>query len=153
MVPNSILFIKEIPLTASGKVDRINLISQIQTETEQFEREYIEPENKLEKEIAGIWEELLELENIGVTEDFFQLGGHSLLATQLVNKVSRKYHIEISLKSFLFEPTIRELARKVDISKQFSGIDPIRLVMLIEKVKQMSSQEVTQLAGQLKQKS
>lgn len=64
------------------------------------------PRNELEREIAGFWSELLGIERIGVTEDFFDLGGHSLLATQLNARIHQRFGIELSLEDLFDHPTV-----------------------------------------------
>ncbi|WP_449432242.1 type I polyketide synthase [Pseudomonas putida] len=64
------------------------------------------PRNELEREIAGLWSELLGIERIGVTEDFFDLGGHSLLATQLNARIYQRFGIELSLEDLFDHPTV-----------------------------------------------
>ncbi|MDF9756303.1 type I polyketide synthase [Pseudomonas hunanensis] len=64
------------------------------------------PRNELEREIAGFWSELLGIEQIGVTEDFFDLGGHSLLATQLNARIHQRFGVELSLEDLFDHPTV-----------------------------------------------
>jgi amino acid adenylation domain-containing protein len=149
MLPSAILFVEKIPLTPSGKPDRIALLSQIPEMPEALRQEYCAPETPLEENLAGMWQELLEIEKIGVNDDFFQLGGHSLLAAQIVNRIRREYETEISLRSFLMNPTIKQLAENIAFSKQFAGYDPQRLAALIEKVKRISDDEVLTMTQSL----
>jgi acyl carrier protein len=68
------------------------------------------PRNPVEEVLAGMWCELLELEEVGVRERFFDLGGHSLLATQLVSWVADAFDAELDLRQVFAEPTIEALA-------------------------------------------
>jgi len=149
MLPSTIVFIEKIPLTASGKPDKIALRELIPDKNETLRQTYTSPENELEKELADLWQELLEVEKIGTDDDFFQLGGHSLMAAQIINKVRRKYETEITLRSFLMNPTIKQLAENISISKQFSGIDPIHLAAVLETVKTLTDSEVAEMTETL----
>ncbi|MCG8291814.1 type I polyketide synthase [Pseudomonas entomophila] len=70
----------------------------------------VPPRNDLEREIAGLWSELLGIEQIGVNEDFFDLGGHSLLATQLNARLHQRFGIELSLEDLFDHPTVEATA-------------------------------------------
>ncbi|MCD9188135.1 MAG: amino acid adenylation domain-containing protein [Pyrinomonadaceae bacterium] len=153
MLPSTIVFIEKIPLTASGKPDKIALRTLIPDKNEILRQTYTAPENDLEKELAELWQELLEVEKIGTDDDFFQLGGHSLMAAQIINKIRRKYETEITLRSFLMNPTIRQLAENISISKRFSGIDPIHLAAVLETVKALTDDEVAEMTATLENRS
>lgn len=67
-------------------------------------------DEKLEKEIALLWQEVLAIEDLEATEDFFAVGGHSLLAIELAEKLSKKYDQNLTIKNIFESPTIREQA-------------------------------------------
>ncbi len=85
------------------------------TEVQAFERpnldsEFAAPENDIERKLAGFWEELLGVSNVGVLDSFFDLGGHSLIAVRLFAMVKKAYAVDFPI-SVLFEaPTIRACA-------------------------------------------
>src|SRR6185295_6736619 len=70
--------------------------------------------SEMEKVLETIWQDLLGLEQIGVTDNFFELGGHSLLATQIVSRVRSTLEVEISVREIFEAPTIGELALVLD---------------------------------------
>jgi len=110
MIPDTFTPLSALPRTASGKVDRQSLPEpDLSSETE----EYIAPRNSIESAIAQIFAELLHLEQVSVTANFFDLGGHSLLATQVMSRLRNTFAMEIPLR-YLFEaPTIAELAELI----------------------------------------
>ena len=69
-----------------------------------------EPRSALEARLAGLWAELLGLEQVAVHEDFFALGGHSLLATRLIARIRDQLNREISLLALFENPTVSGLA-------------------------------------------
>ena len=72
------------------------------------------PQTPLEEKIAAIWTDVLGVERVGRTDNFFDLGGHSLLATQVISQMRKKFKIEIPLRSLFESPTVAELALEVE---------------------------------------
>ncbi len=110
MLP-SIIPIDVLPLTPGGKVDRRSLPDPADVEVGSGNA-YVAPRNEIEHEIAEIWQELLGVEQVGVTDDFFALGGHSLLATQMITRIRRR-HGNVPLRALFVAPTIGALAEAV----------------------------------------
>jgi acyl carrier protein len=71
---------------------------------------FVPPRDSLERSIAKIWHEVLELEQIGVHDNFFDVGGHSLKAMQVVSRLRKIFRSEIVLRDMFDFPTIAELA-------------------------------------------
>ncbi|HEX3528531.1 MAG TPA: amino acid adenylation domain-containing protein [Thermoanaerobaculia bacterium] len=111
MVPGSWTALRELPLTASGKVDRRRL-AELRVE-EADEAVDASPRTPTEEILAGLWAELLG-RVCGSADDFFAVGGHSLLATQLVSRVRRAFGIEIPVLALFEAPTLAGLAERVD---------------------------------------
>ena len=113
MVPRAILILEEMPVTASGKIDRKRLPS-VKDVGAGEEREYVAARTPAEEILAGIFEEVLKLDRIGIRDNFFELGGHSLLATQVVSRVRKVFGVEIGVRSVFEEPRAEGLARRVE---------------------------------------
>ncbi|WP_049346370.1 non-ribosomal peptide synthetase, partial [Pseudomonas aeruginosa] len=77
MVPSHLLFLARMPLTPNGKLDRKGLP---QPDASLLQQVYVAPRSDLEQQVAGIWAEVLQLQQVGLDDNFFELGGHSLLA-------------------------------------------------------------------------
>jgi amino acid adenylation domain-containing protein/non-ribosomal peptide synthase protein (TIGR01720 family) len=116
MIPSVIMELENIPLTANGKVDKRALPHVDQSS----DKQYIAPRNKTEKALAEIWQQLLEIENVGIDANFFELGGHSLLAMRVISQVGKTLDIELKVKDLFQNPSIRQLAFYV--SKQSQGL-------------------------------
>lgn len=109
MIPSRVVFLDSIPLTPSGKIDRQGLPApnrDIRIPAD----ESAGPMTPKEKRIAQIWSELLGVDCVGPTDDFFLLGGHSLLAMRVISRVRDLFGVEISLRVFFEVPTVRRLA-------------------------------------------
>lgn len=113
MVPSVFVALDKMPLTPNGKIDRRALPPPERTGAIGT-REYVAPRNKTEETVASIWSSLLEIEKIGVFDNFFDLGGHSLLATGLVSRLRECLQVEFPLRSVFLFPTIAELAPRID---------------------------------------
>ncbi|HEV7515241.1 MAG TPA: condensation domain-containing protein, partial [Thermoanaerobaculia bacterium] len=100
----------------NGKVDRRALPAP--GESESRGEGHVAPRGPVEELLAGIWEEVLRRERLGVTDDFFALGGHSLLATQVVSRVRRALQVELPLKVLFESPTIAALARAIERARR-----------------------------------
>ncbi len=111
MIPSAFVSLDSMPLTASGKIDRLALPDPDTLHAER-EARYVAPRDEVEEEIARIWGELLGIERVGVFDDFFELGGHSLLATQVIMRVRRVYG-DVPLQAMFMAPTPAGLAEAV----------------------------------------
>lgn len=109
MVPSVIVELESLPLGPNGKLDRKALPKPEQTAGKQ----YVAPSSPLEKELVEMWQELLEVERIGIDDNFFDLGGHSLLTVRIIAKIRESKKIKISLDAFFKNPSIRGLAQEI----------------------------------------
>jgi len=74
---------------------------------------FVAPRDEVEEALAGIWSELLNVEGVGVRDDFFRLGGHSLLALRLLGRVERRFACSPPLAALLRPPTLEAMGRCV----------------------------------------
>ena len=123
MVPAQILVLSEYPVNANGKLDRKAL-----PEPEFKGREFIAPRNGLERALAAIWQEVLQVEQVGVTDNFFELGGDSLRILKVLSKVraSDNLNIELKLRDMISKPTIAELSGFA--IQDLQNLDPLLLL-------------------------
>ena len=113
MIPSALVFVKEIPLTRHGKVDRLALPAP--EEVEQSERAgVLAPSTPVEEIVVGIWREVLKGARVSLDENFFEIGGHSLLATQVISRIRKAFSIEMPLRTLFERPTVRELSGKIE---------------------------------------
>jgi hypothetical protein len=107
MVPAAFVLLDVFPLTPSGKVDRRALPKPGDAAFAQ--QASVAPRTPLEEVLAGIWADLLGIEQVGIHDNFFELGGHSLLATQVVSQVRATFQVDLPLREIFRAPTIVEL--------------------------------------------
>lgn len=108
MVPSFFVELEAIPLTPNGKIDRSALPSV--TGEDLIRREYIAPKNETEQKLVEIWQEVLGLEQVGITDNFFELGGHSLVIGNILSNIREIYNINISYKDFYLRTSIDKLS-------------------------------------------
>ncbi|MDE2447707.1 MAG: amino acid adenylation domain-containing protein, partial [Gammaproteobacteria bacterium] len=107
MVPAAYVWLQSLPVTPSGKVDRQALPQP--TAHSYAARAYEAPQGELEETIARVWSEMLKVEPIGRSDNFFQLGGHSLLLVRVIEHL-RHRGICVDPGSFYAQPTLAGLA-------------------------------------------
>ena len=109
MRPAAYVLLERLPLSVNGKIDRRALPAP-QYDHEQAGNRFVAPRDMLEESIARVWREVLQLEQIGVHDNFFEFGGHSLTAMQVVTRLRRTLQREIALRDIFNFPTIAKLA-------------------------------------------
>jgi amino acid adenylation domain-containing protein len=113
MVPAAFVSLDALPLTPNGKVDRQALPDPAGARFA-TSADFVAPRGPVEALIAGIWADLLGVDQIGASDSFFDLGGHSLLATQVTSRLRDALGVELALRELFGNPTLAELARRVE---------------------------------------
>ncbi len=111
MVPTAFVLLEKLPLTSTGKIDRLALPAPA---LDKARVGSIHPRSETEKMVAEAWSAVIDGENIGVYEDFFQLGGHSLLAMRVVARLRSASNLDIPLRVFFENPTVAALAEYIE---------------------------------------
>ncbi len=127
MVPAYFVFIDEIPLNINKKVDFKSLPLPSGNDRKTNQGQYKKPETEIQKTISGIWCELLKLEKISITDNFFRLGGHSLLATQVISRIEKSTGKQIALQKIFENPTIESLGDYINSDNISSGAETINI--------------------------
>ncbi|MEV4140091.1 amino acid adenylation domain-containing protein [Dactylosporangium sp. NPDC049742] len=122
MVPAAFVTLPALPLSPNGKLDRKALPApQLRRDA----TDLVEPSTDSERLVAGIWRELLDVDRIGVDDDFFDLGGHSLIATQVVARLRKTAGAGISVLDTFQHRTVRDLAALLDQPAAARGPRPL----------------------------
>ncbi|MFB2772372.1 amino acid adenylation domain-containing protein [Pelatocladus sp. BLCC-F211] len=115
MLPTAFMILEALPLTSNGKVDRRALPTPDALRPE-LEVAYVVPQTELEKTIASVWQKALNLEKIGIHDNFFEIGGHSLLLVAVHSQLQQILTAELSTLDLFRYPTIYSLAEYLSTS-------------------------------------
>jgi amino acid adenylation domain-containing protein/FkbH-like protein len=127
MVPSAFVALERLPLTLNGKVDRRSLPAP--SAQQHRTTGYVAPRTEVEARLAAIWAEVLELERVGIHDNFFfDLGGHSLLAARLVSRIAQETGQAAPLSLMFREPTISGQAQHFSRppSPDIDLLEPVR---------------------------
>ncbi|QSQ23764.1 non-ribosomal peptide synthase/polyketide synthase [Pyxidicoccus parkwayensis] len=113
MVPAAFVSLESLPLTTSGKVDKKALPAPEGAHAV-ASSEYVAPRTDLERRLAAIWSELLDVEQVGLHDEFMSLGGHSLLATQVMARIRANFGVELPLRVLFESATLEKLATQLE---------------------------------------
>lgn len=109
LVPNDIVALPELPRTVSGKVDRSRLPEPPRPDTE-ASGQRIAPRNRMERLVLGIWRDVLERQDVGLHDNFFDLGGHSLLLIRTHTALTEQLGVTVPLAELFRHTTVAALA-------------------------------------------
>jgi amino acid adenylation domain-containing protein len=109
MIPAAYVWLRELPLTRNGKVDRAALPAPGWSRPE-LDTPFAAPQDRLERTIAGVWCELLRLDHVGREDNFFDLGGRSLLLVRVHSRLKTLVGNDVTILDLFRYPTIRSLA-------------------------------------------
>ena len=110
MIPQVWVELESLPLTANGKVDRKALP---EPEAQAKAGGYEAPQTETEEKLVEIWQEILEVDQVGINDDFFELGGHSLLAIRLISMIRKELGAEVKIGDVFDYPTIALLSGRI----------------------------------------
>ncbi|WP_166922948.1 non-ribosomal peptide synthetase [Flavobacterium poyangense] len=139
-MPDYFFFLDSFPLTTNEKIDTAKLPKFVNAE-DSLTSEYVAPDSDLERRISLIWQELLNLEKVGVNDVFFDIGGHSLNAVSLISLLHKKLSIKIEIKDIFKHFTIRSLASFIQENKLDSAYSEIPKISEKKYYKTTSSQK------------
>ncbi|MCB1057779.1 MAG: AMP-binding protein, partial [Acidobacteria bacterium] len=123
MVPAVLVLLERLPLTPNGKVDR-RALPEPGSERPELETPMVQPQDDAEKTIAEIWGRLLQIDQVGLHDNFFDLGGHSILAIRVHEEIQRAFDTDLTLLELFEYPTVAALAQRV--TRRPAAAEPIR---------------------------
>ncbi len=124
MVPGQFVVLDELPRTPNGKLDRAALPVPKRSVARAGQ---VEPRTDVERTVARIWAEILEVPDLGIDDNFFELGGHSLLANQVIARIRRTFGAELPMRAVFEAPTVARLATEVESAERLEmpPIEPV----------------------------
>jgi amino acid adenylation domain-containing protein len=133
MIPSEIVVVEALPLTPSGKVDRLALPAPVHSRPK-LEVPIEGPNTPLESELVRVWRSVLDIEEIGIRDDLFALGGDSLQAMRIVSRLRERFEIDLPLLALFENPTVEKLAGVVLAARvaDHVGGDPTQLAQIAE---------------------
>jgi acyl-CoA synthetase (AMP-forming)/AMP-acid ligase II/acyl carrier protein len=109
-IPQRILVVEEIPKSSVGKIQRHELAERF---AHLLQRQSAPLEGEAESALAQIYAEVLGVDSVTPTDNFFALGGDSLRAFQVIARVRNAFDVNLSIGTIFTKPTVRELAEEV----------------------------------------
>ncbi|MBT7411081.1 MAG: amino acid adenylation domain-containing protein, partial [Methylococcales bacterium] len=113
MMPSIAIAIESLPLTANAKIDR-NALIDLHHKYRQNSQAIIPPSTTTEIELAEIWQQLLNIDEISIKDGFFELGGHSLLLVQLTSTLQKQFQCNLSLALVMQHNTLENMAKLIE---------------------------------------
>jgi acyl carrier protein len=145
MLPSAYVFLEALPLTPNGKIDRRALPAP--ADALGHEHAVVAPRNEIEEALAGMFQDALGVERVGVTDNFFDLGGHSLIAASLLASLRRAFKVKLPMRVFFAGPSVEQLAHALcDLDERPGRVQQIASVML--RIRGMSPEMKMQLREQ-----
>ncbi|HEX6200668.1 MAG TPA: amino acid adenylation domain-containing protein, partial [Thermoanaerobaculia bacterium] len=126
LVPSAFVVLPALPRTPGGKLDRRALPAP-EARPAGDGAPAVEPRTPTEALLAGLWREVLGLDRIGVTEDFFRLGGHSLKALHVTTRIRTLFGLDLPLAVLFRAPTIERMASLIDGGSSYARSPLVRL--------------------------
>ncbi|OPA80603.1 hypothetical protein BVG16_07760, partial [Paenibacillus selenitireducens] len=109
MIPSYVGQIEKIPVTTNGKLDK-RALPELEASTG---KEYEAPRNETEKMLCDIYQEILNIDKVGINDGFFELGGHSLRAIRVINRIEAKTGNRLGIKEIFITPTVKGLSERI----------------------------------------
>ncbi|HLJ89318.1 MAG TPA: amino acid adenylation domain-containing protein [Candidatus Angelobacter sp.] len=113
-------FIEKMPLTETGEID-LDQLARIAVSGDSERREWIAPRTALERQLAQVWQTLLQVPQVGLHDNFFELGGHSLLATRVISRTRELVGADVELGMLFSHPTVAAFALVIEEQQREQG--------------------------------
>jgi amino acid adenylation domain-containing protein len=143
MIPTAVVFLEVLPLAPNGKLDRKALPAPGNARPE-LDTPLIAPKTAIEKQLAQIWEEVIDLRPVGIQDNFFDLGGHSLAASRIISRILKTFELDLPIKALFDSPTVADMA-VVITQNQANRASPEDLARLLSEVETLSEEEAQRL--------
>lgn len=133
MLPAHFIQLEKMPLTPTGKIDKKFL--PLPQAVMNIGVEYRAPGNESEKKLVRIWEQVLNIQDIGVDYNFFEIGGNSINSLKVISEIQKEFKVNLSLGELFSNPTISTLAPCIQTESMFAGMECVVRMNKISKEK------------------
>lgn len=117
MIPTGVMFLASIPLTITGKLDR-KALPKLKIKSS---LPYVAPTNENERKLCAIWQEFLELDRVGINDNYFRIGGDSIKATEIAAELQKRHQLVVPLSLIFQCKTIAKICQEI------KSISPIKI--------------------------
>ena len=118
MIPSIFVELDKLPLTPNGKIDRNSMPIPEHKKESSSQAVFVKPENELQEVIVSTWQSVLNLEKIGLDDNFFDIGGHSLLVVEVLSKLRESIDKPVKMIDMFRFPTIRHFSEYLSRDKE-----------------------------------
>ncbi|SEB69854.1 non-ribosomal peptide synthase domain TIGR01720/amino acid adenylation domain-containing protein [Pseudomonas saponiphila] len=125
MLPNHVLLLPRLPLNPNGKLDRKALPKP---DLSASQAAHVAPHTALQRQVAAIWQSVLEVDRVGLQDNFFALGGHSLLATQVISRVRHEQGLQAALRTLFDAPDLQAFVAALDAADAPASVPALQRV-------------------------
>ncbi|MEM7065807.1 MAG: amino acid adenylation domain-containing protein [Cyanobacteria bacterium P01_B01_bin.77] len=127
MIPTFYVALDKLPLTPNGKLDR-NALPNVKRSATGVMTQFQAPSTELQQQLAKLWANALEIDQVGITDDFAELGGDSLLAAELVSAINTQFQVSINIGQLFSARTIAALADDIRVQLKQSAHVPLQAI-------------------------
>jgi amino acid adenylation domain-containing protein len=154
MVPTRGAVLESLPKTINGKIDRASLPRGADLIVLGGSQDNSQPTTDLERQLAEVWKNVLQLPSVGIHDDFFHLGGSSLLVTRVIAQISGQLNMVIPVRDFFANPTIYSMSRQLEylrgnIEGRKDSSSPECVSALRSKIPQIHSLDLCSLGSRI----
>jgi len=143
MIPSAFVFLDALPLNPNGKVDR-QALRPPGTARPNLDNPFVPSRTPVEERLLEIWAEVLNLDGVGIHDNFLELGGNSLLATRVISRVLKTFRVELPLRSLLDTLTVANMAVVITQSRA-EKVEQEDLDRMLAELEAFSDEEAKQL--------
>ena len=131
MIPASLMALDEFPKLSNGKIDRKSLLrTEIHLSADVGLKDAL---SQTESTILKAWEDVLGIDGFGIDDNYMDIGGNSLSAIIIINRIKSLLNIKITIKDFLDNPTIKQLAKLIERKIKYDAHEPPNVITPIER--------------------
>lgn len=139
MIPSAFVWMDKLPLTPTLKVNR-RALPPPENQRPALDAPFVSPRTTIEEEVAHIWSQVLNLDEVGVQDPFLEIGGDSLRATQLISRVFDRFQVDVPIHTLMQAPTIADMAEAILMHKTHQ-IGTEEMGRLLDEVEKSSEKE------------
>ncbi|HEY3303856.1 MAG TPA: non-ribosomal peptide synthetase [Candidatus Binatia bacterium] len=117
MIPSAFVFLETLPMLRNGKIDRRALPAP-ERKRPALNVPYVAPHTSIESDLARIWAEVLDIDEVGIDDNFLELGGDSLLAIRILSRVNKTFRLNLSIKAVFNRPTVARMGELIALHRE-----------------------------------